>query len=272
MLVICGGVRSFTTVTTRVIVRALHAFEAFLLLAWHRLVQIRMKQLLFPPVTVAAGLESLTAFLVAGDERAALPVFTQGHLVGEQIWSATEILEIMSVYTLCFVMFLVEWAPLCLEVKHVEVKIWLAAMHIFVWICNHLVDQTHLDIFNRVSKAAKVAILTLADLVRVEVAELSLVLVTVVKSFDPIVSSFATIVLWTPVSLGKFAKLWRVEPIRPSLVLLRMIEVARLVVVSQAAAWTLQNLKLTQDEVTDQHWLLCPVMDLERLEEDLLSS
>lgn len=166
----------------------------------------------------------MTAFFVARDERAALPVLTQGHLVGEQIWSAAEILEIMSVYTLRFVMFLVEWAPLSLEVKHVEVEIWLAAtivvMQSFVWICNHLVDQTHLDIFNRVSETAKVAVLTLADLVRVEVAELSLVLVTVVESFHPIVSSFATIVLWTSISLSEFAELWRIKPIRPSLVLL----------------------------------------------------
>lgn len=116
----------------------------------------------------------------------------------------------MRVYTLGFVMFLVEWAPLCLEVKHVEVEIWLAAtlivaMHSFVWICNHLVDQTHLDIFNRVSEAAEVAILALADLIRVVVAELSLILITVVKSFDPIVSSLATIIFGTSVSLSEFA-------------------------------------------------------------------
>ena len=51
-----------------------------------------------------------------------------------------------------------------------------------------------------------------------------------------------------------------------------MIEVARLVVMSQSATRALQNLKLTQDEMADQDRLLGPMVDLERLKEYLLRS
>ena len=56
LVVISTRVRSFTAVPARVIVRALHAFEAFLFFTLHRLVQIWMEQLLLPPVAVAACL------------------------------------------------------------------------------------------------------------------------------------------------------------------------------------------------------------------------
>ena len=107
------------------IVWTLKAFEAFLLLTWHRLICQGMELLLLPAMTVLALVEPLAALLIAGDKGATLPVLTEFNLVVKQVRSPPEVLEIVCVDTLGLVMLMVEGTPLCLEVEHVEVEVTL---------------------------------------------------------------------------------------------------------------------------------------------------
>jgi hypothetical protein len=74
-------------------------------------------------MTLGAFQQSFTPLLIAGDKGPTLPVFTQLHIIFKQIRLSSEILEIVGIETLGFVMIVVEWAPLCFEIKDIEIKI-----------------------------------------------------------------------------------------------------------------------------------------------------
>lgn len=126
-------------------------------------------------------------------------------------------------------------------------------------------DQTHFNVFDRVGKTAEFTIFTLAYLIWIEVAEFGLVFLTVVESFNSIVSSFAPILFWALICLGKFAELGGVKTVGSAHVLLRMEIVAGLMVVSHASTRALQTFELTQDQVADKYRFSRLVTDFERL-------
>ena len=84
-----------------------------------------MKELLLPPVAVRTGLQTFAALLVARDKGSTLPIFTQSHLIPIQVRSSSKVLKVVRIHTLSLVVLLIEWAPFCLEVKHVEIEVWL---------------------------------------------------------------------------------------------------------------------------------------------------
>ena len=126
-------------------------------------------------------------------------------------------------------------------------------------------DQTHFNVFNRVSKTAKFSIFALAYLIWIEVAEFGFVLFTVVEPFDPIVSSFAPLLFWALISFSEFAELWSVKAIGSAHVLLRMEKVASLMVVSHASTRAFQTFELTQDQVANKDRFSRLVTHFERL-------
>lgn len=116
--------RYITPILLGVIVGTLKTLEALVaLLTRLGLVHEWMEELLFPAVAHLAMLEAFAALFVAGDESTALPILTQIDLVAEQVWAASEILEVVGVHALSLVVLLIEWAPLRLEVEHVVVKV-----------------------------------------------------------------------------------------------------------------------------------------------------
>jgi hypothetical protein len=82
-----------------------------------------MELLLFPAMTVSAGLESLASFFVAGNEGSTLPVFTELSVIPKEIWLSSEVLEVMRVNALRLIVVMVVRAPLGLEVKNEEIII-----------------------------------------------------------------------------------------------------------------------------------------------------
>lgn len=88
-----------------------------------------------------------------------------------------EILSVVSIVALSFVMFLIEWTPFSLEVEHIEICIFLQKM-----------DDPGLNIFHGMSKGAVFSILTLVDVFGELCAELSLVLLDMVKSLHSVMS------------------------------------------------------------------------------------
>lgn len=98
--------------------------------------------MLFPSVTVLTTCLIRAALDVLGDECSRLPVGASLlALILEDVRLSSEILPIMSVNTLCLVMFFVEWAPLRLEIEHIEIGVLF-----------HLMDQSRFEIFGAVSK------------------------------------------------------------------------------------------------------------------------
>ena len=97
---------------------------------------------------------------------------------------SSEVLPVMSVVTLSLVMFLVEWAPLSLEVEHVEIGILL-----------HKVDYSCLNISHRVSEGAVLSIVAVCQVLRELGAELGLVLLYVIESLHSVMSELTCICL-----------------------------------------------------------------------------
>ncbi len=81
----------------------------------------------------------------------------------------------MCIITLSLIMFLIEWTPLCLEVKHVKVKVF-----------QHEMNNPRLDVSLRVGKGTVLSIVTLQDEVGELSAILRLVFLNVVQPLDPV--------------------------------------------------------------------------------------
>ena len=115
------------------------------------------------------------------------------------------------------------------------------------------------------SEAAKDSILALCTGIRVRVAELCLVLVSVVQALDSVVGSGAGVPIRTALRAcftDKFAKFGRVERVLSPSVLLRMVKVARLVVVRRRAQCTLEPFEVVKDKVGDSDGIASDVVSL----------
>lgn len=110
-------------VFSRVEVRTFKALEALLLRAFLDLEDHRVKQRLFPAVGELAVLLVGTSIVVLLQELVVLPVWTLLRGVVEDIWSSSEVLEVMSVEALSLVVVKVERTPFCFEECDVEVKV-----------------------------------------------------------------------------------------------------------------------------------------------------
>ena len=142
-------------------------------------------------------------------------------MVVEDIGLPSKVLPVVSIVTLSFVVFLVEGAPLCLEIEHVEVKVFL-----------HEVDDACLDIAHGVSEGAVLAIFAVSKVFGESSAELCLVLLNMVESLNSVVGQFAGIFALTAFSLSVVAKVWTVIAAVPSsFVLIGVVKATVLVVV-----------------------------------------
>ena len=115
------------------------------------------------------------------------------------------------------------------------------------------------------SEAAEDSILALCTSIRVRVAELCLVFVSVVQALDSVVGSGASISIRTALRAcftDKFAKFGRVERVLSPSVLLRMVKVARLVVVRRRAQCTLEPFEVVKDKVGDSDGIASNVVPL----------
>lgn len=127
-----------------VIKRTFKAFEAFGFFTRLSFVNQRMELLFLPAMTIHTTLQSFASFFITSNECAALPVFAEFCIIFEQIGFPSVILEVVCIDTLCFVMIMVERAPFCFEVEDVEIEILIHLLH--------MMNQTHFDIFNRMSE------------------------------------------------------------------------------------------------------------------------
>jgi hypothetical protein len=90
---------------------------------------------------------------------------------------SSEILPVMSIVTLCFVMFFIKGTPFSLKVEHIEVSIFL-----------HEMNNSCLYVSHRMSKGAIVSVFTVVEILREFRAELGLVFLDVIQPFNFIVS------------------------------------------------------------------------------------
>ena len=125
---------------------ALERLVALFLLAGLHLVVEWVVELFLPAVGLVASRLVNASFLIFAYERPCLPVLAhfRVRVVGKDVRFSSEVLPIVRVIALRLVVLLVEWAPLCLEVVHVEV-------HIFL----HKMDDSCLYVPNRVGEGAK---------------------------------------------------------------------------------------------------------------------
>ena len=99
----------------------------------------------------------LAPFNVLCDESSWLPVVAYFvALVLEDIWFPSKVLPIVCINTLSLIMFLIKRTPLSLEVKHIEIAIFL-----------HLVNQPGFKVLGAVSEGAVVTVLALAQVLGV---------------------------------------------------------------------------------------------------------
>lgn len=82
-----------------------------------------MELLLLPTVRERTLFQTFAAFLVTCNKCAGLPIFTQFGVVSKQVGFASKILEVMCIYTLCFVMLMIIGAPFGFEVEYVKIVV-----------------------------------------------------------------------------------------------------------------------------------------------------
>ena len=155
-----------------------------------------MKLLFFPAVTKLTFFQPFTAFFIACYKSSALPVLAKFCFVSKEIWLPSKILEVMRIYTLCFVMFVIVRAPFCLKEKDIEVEIRMlreqmmneANFYILYWVCERTI----------------VSVLALLYFVREAVAKLRLVFVLMIQSFNAVMRSSAFVSFGTLLCVGEF--------------------------------------------------------------------
>lgn len=160
----------------------------------------------------------------------------------EQVWLPSEILPVVSIHALRLVVVFGERTPGCLEVKQVEVYI-LGA---------HQMQQWHLDVLLRMSKAAEIIVLTLPQSLGVVRAEFRLILVRMVEPLHSVVRELA-LVSTAQLLFRSLAHLVRVLVLRgrPSLVLVR-VEIRTvfvIVLVGQRTRLRFKELQIQMDRV-----------------------
>lgn len=152
--------------------RAFEPFEAFDFITLLSLVNQCMKLLFLPSVTKCAFFQPLAPLLIACDEGATLPVLAEFSLIPEKIRFSSEVLEIVGVYTLGFVVFVVVRAPFGFEKEYVKVEIRIGG--------HQVMDKTHFDILYRMGERTIISIFTGSYFVWIAVAEFSFILIFVI--------------------------------------------------------------------------------------------
>ena len=82
-----------------------------------------MKLLLLPAVAIAARFKSFTALIVRCYKGATLPVLADLNIILKQVRSSSKVLEIVCINALRFVVFVIEWTPLCFKEEDKEIKV-----------------------------------------------------------------------------------------------------------------------------------------------------
>ena len=82
--------------------------------------------LFFPAVTVGAACLVDAALVILCNEIIRKPILADYiAVVGENVWLSSEVLPVVSVCTECFVVLLIEWAPLCFVVEQIKIQVLL---------------------------------------------------------------------------------------------------------------------------------------------------
>jgi len=158
--------------------------------------------LLFPAMRSQASWLQDTSLFVFTYESASFPIRTEIiRIIVKKLGFSSEILPIVSIVTLSFIVFFVEWTPLSLKIELIK-----------IWIFLHEMDDSSLDIFLRMSKRTIFSILTLRKMFWKFCTEFSLVFFYVIKAFYPIMRKFTRIFLGTFISLWEFTQIRRVLP------------------------------------------------------------
>lgn len=150
----------------------------FCIVAENCLVDHGVVDLFLPAVVLGARSLERTAFLVFPDKITRLPFFADFEwIVRKEMRLSPEVLPVVRVYTLGFVVFVVEWAPLGLEVKHKKFLV-----------SRHLVNEGGLDVLVGVCEGAELFVFAPGGRLG---AELGLVLLNVVEPFHFVVDVLA---------------------------------------------------------------------------------
>ena len=196
---------------------------AIVFMTFSGLINVRVVLLLLPPVVLCAGGLQRTSLLILANEGLWLPIFTgDKYVIVVKLGFAPEILPVVRVLALRFVVFSVEWAPLCFEIEHVEVHV----------LC-HIVNDTRLDVFHGVSKRTEFTVLAVVQVLWKLGAELCFIFFNMVESLNTIMGEFALILFFTSIGFCIIAHFRGVieDLISPSSVLDGVVERAMLVVV-----------------------------------------
>jgi hypothetical protein len=81
-----------------------------------------------------------------------LPIFTDLNFIPEEVWPSSKVLKVMCIYTLSFVVLVVEGAPFCFEVKDKEIEV--TRFHTR----HKVVDEADFDVLDGVCKRAVISI------------------------------------------------------------------------------------------------------------------
>jgi hypothetical protein len=156
-----------------------------------------MVLLLFP--AVAAGATGLvrTTFVVFGDEGARLPVPADVVcVIVVDIWLPPEVLPIVRVHALGLVVLFIEWAPLGLEIEHVEICVF-----------GHFVDEAGLELLGTVREGTVVSIITFMAILGVLCAIFRLVFFWMIDTLHSIVRHLTLVLVRTLVRVLIVAKI-----------------------------------------------------------------
>lgn len=173
----CNDIGQNSSIYIRVVKWALKGASAFEFLAELGLIEKGVVFLFFPAVSSHASWLQNAPLLIFANECPTLPIRTKiESIVVKKLRFPSKVLPVVCIITLCLVVFLVEWAPFSLKVKHVKVKVFF-----------HVVNDSSFNFSLRMSKWTKIAIFAIYQLLRKFSAEFGLILFNVIQSFNSIV-------------------------------------------------------------------------------------
>ena len=147
----------------------------------------RMVLLLLPAVAATTSVFKFASILIGFCIFLCLPGLTLVFAVIVKVRLASKVLPIMCIDTnLPLVVLITDWAPNSFEVEHVKVRVPLNLIKYIYW-----------EFWFFVGKSTHVSIVATVYSARVRLAKLALVLFRVIKVFNPVVCSSATVFLGT---------------------------------------------------------------------------
>ena len=167
------------------VVRTVWFLAVLSMLAFFYLKEVWMIFLLFPSMRILALVLIRTAFGIRSNKVICLPIRTHFTWIWEYWRLSSVVLPVMCVYTYFSVMVVLSVrAPNCFEVEHVEIHVDFVLFNKFDW-----------EFSFTVCKGAKFLILTFCVLIWLKIprAELSFVLIRVIKFFNSIMCLITTI-------------------------------------------------------------------------------